>query len=198
MVWHLDHFFLFADQFFQMKGWSVGFSQIGPQMGLYMAVVLTSIIIYLVVQMKKNVNKLLLMVGETVKPRGKRGFQINCQNAHEYTNKIAVDAKEYRRQSVTERFIDKEMESYPTSVNPQVKEVENNIKKKTGKVKTIEQKLAELSTSKLGSILHVEDVIVAIRFASKSELEKLRPKLIKLENDIGFKLEDEEMEGHVR
>jgi hypothetical protein len=41
-------------------------------------------------------------------------------------------------------------------------------------------------------------VLVAIRFAKKSDLEQLRPKLIKLENDIGFKLEDEEMEGHLR
>jgi hypothetical protein len=56
--------------------------------------------------MKKNVNKLLLMVGETVKPRGKKGFQINCQNVHEYSNKIAIDAKEYRKQSVAEQYID--------------------------------------------------------------------------------------------
>ena len=58
--------------------------------------------------------------------------------------------------------------------------------------------LVELKTSKLSNILQVQDVLGVIKFASKRELEQLRPKLIKLENDMGFKLEEEELEGHVR
>ena len=88
--------------------------------------------------MKKNVSRLILEVGQTLKPKGKKAFQINCQNVDQYTNKISIDANEYHKPSSAESYINQEMKSYPTSRNTQVDQVEQSIKKKTGKLKTIE------------------------------------------------------------
>ena len=121
--------------------------------------------------MKKNVSRLILEVGQALQPKGRKGIQISCRNAHEYTNKISIDANEYHKPSVTESYINQEMKGYPSQPNAQVEKVGQNIRKKTENFSSIEYMLARLSGANISNILQVQDVVNVIRFTSKKELE---------------------------
>jgi hypothetical protein len=55
--------------------------------------------------MKKNLGKLIVEVGKAAMPKKLTPFKITCQNAHEFTNKILVDAEEYNKPSSAKLFI---------------------------------------------------------------------------------------------
>lgn len=62
--------------------------------------------------MKKNLSRLIAEVKPGSSRPSRGGFKLTCRNAHEYTNKILVDADEMNKPSNAERFIGEEMEEY--------------------------------------------------------------------------------------
>ncbi len=51
-----------------------------------------AIIIYSIIQMKKNLDKLIAQIEGTLANKAKGGFKITSKNANQYTNKILVNA----------------------------------------------------------------------------------------------------------
>lgn len=60
------------------------------------------------------------------------------------------------------------------------------IKRKTEKPITINNLLTQVELDL--SVLAMEEVMAAIRFAKREEILQVRPKLVKLENNLSFKL----------
>ena len=89
------------------------------------------------------------------------------------------------------------MKEYPTS-NENIEELEGRVKQKVEKRPTIDHRLSEITSSNLNNILLVQDLLNELKqMSKKTVLQDLRQKLIRLENDIGFKLEQEELDQHV-
>lgn len=140
--------------------------------------------------MKKNISNLIAQVGKTVTPQSKRPFKITCQNAHEYTNKIRVDAVEYNRPSTTQKYISEEMEVYPTTNYANIEKLQAEVKKKIEKPVSIDHLFTQLvayrARHQTYNILMLQDFIHTVKLAKREDLVEARPKLKRLENELGL------------
>lgn len=55
--------------------------------------------------MKKNVSRLILEVGEALKPTGRKPQKISTKDLSQYTNKILVDSNELHKPSTADQYV---------------------------------------------------------------------------------------------
>jgi len=128
--------------------------------------------------MKKNISLLVATIENSVSIPRKGSFKIYCSDAHKYTNKILVDAKAYDRPTRADLFVEKEMKEYQPKQSNGIEQLKQTIKEKLEKPPTLDYQLTQLELR--FSFLLLQEVQSALRFASRPDLEKNRPKLIKL------------------
>ena len=146
--------------------------------------------------MKKNMLKMIQEVKVEVKARQRKGFRVTSQNLRDYANKILVDSEEYRKPSAAETYISQELENEYGIQKAEIADFKESVKKKASQPPSIQQTLSQLELS--FSILKMQNVMDALRFAKRQELVNVRPKLIKLENSLSFKLQEEQLDPHLQ
>lgn len=83
------------------------------------------------------------------------------------------------------------MKEYAHSSHSNIKDLNQNVKKKVEKPRALEHRLADLE--KHFNYYLLEEVMASLKSANKIELNNVRDKLMKLEMSLSFKLESEEL-----
>ena len=91
-------------------------------------------------------------------------------------------------------FVESEMREYEnvsSNNNPKTEQLNQEFRAKSNKKVRLDIELTNLEMN--FSLLMLQDVMGLVRLARKAELERVRNKLIKLENHLAFKLEGEDL-----